>query len=156
MTSALDITQAVNPPRAVFVNFPLGHQTGKPHQPALQRQIVSDAMRAFETIERPGTIVSIPLGYADGWPRALSSDDSGSNAEVLIGGKRYPAVGTVCMDAFMADMGDDSCEVGDEVVLIGSQGKETIGADDVARALDTINYEVVTRISSRIPRVYRG
>ena len=102
-------------------------------------------------LERPGTIVSIPLGYADGWPRALAS-----NAAVLIGGKRYPAVGTVCMDAFMADMGDDSCDVGDEVVLIGSQGRETISADDVARALDTINYEVVTRISSRIPRVYRG
>ena len=107
-------------------------------------------------LERPGTIVSIPLGYADGWPRALGSGDSASNASVLIGGKRYPAVGTVCMDAFMADLGDDTCDVGDEVVLIGSQGKETISADDVAGALDTINYEVVTRISSRIPRVYRG
>jgi alanine racemase len=107
-------------------------------------------------LERPGTIVSIPLGYADGWPRALGSGDSGSNADVLIGGKRYPAVGTVCMDAFMADMGDDTCDVGDEVVLIGSQGKERISADDIARALRTINYEVVTRISSRIPRVYRG
>jgi alanine racemase len=60
------------------------------------------------------------------------------------------------MDAFMADMGDDTCDVGDEVVLIGSQGKERITADDLARALGTINYEVVTRISSRIPRVYRG
>jgi alanine racemase len=107
-------------------------------------------------LERPGTIVSIPLGYADGWPRALGSGDSGSNAAVLIGGKRYPAVGTVCMDAFMADMGDDACDVGDEVVLIGSQGSETISADDIAHALGTINYEVVTRISSRIPRVYRG
>jgi len=107
-------------------------------------------------LERPGTIVSIPLGYADGWPRALGSGDAGSNADVLIGGKRYPAVGTVCMDAFMADMGDDTCDVGDEVVLIGSQGKDRISADDLARALGTINYEVVTRISSRIPRVYRG
>ena len=60
MTSALDITQAVNPPRAVFLNFPLGHQAGKPNQPDLQRQIVRDAMRAFETIERPGTIVELP------------------------------------------------------------------------------------------------
>jgi hypothetical protein len=60
MTSALDITQAVNPPRAAFVNFPLGHQTGKPHQPELQHQIVRDAMRAFETIDRPGTIVQLP------------------------------------------------------------------------------------------------
>ncbi len=60
MTSALDITRAVNPPRAVFVNFPLGHQTGKPHQPELQRAIVRDAMRAFETIKEPGTIVELP------------------------------------------------------------------------------------------------
>ena len=60
MTSALDITQAVKPPRAVFVNFPLGHQTGPPDQPELQRQIVIDAMRAFETIKSPGTIVELP------------------------------------------------------------------------------------------------
>ena len=60
MTSALDITQAVNPPRAVFVNFPLGHQTGKPHQPELQRQIVQEALQAFESITQPGTIVQLP------------------------------------------------------------------------------------------------
>ena len=60
MTSALDITRAVKPPRAVFVNFPLGHQTGKAHQPDLQRRIVRDAMRAFETIDQPGTIVELP------------------------------------------------------------------------------------------------
>ena len=56
----MDITQSVNPPRSVFVNFPLGHETGKPHQPDLQRQIVRDALKAFETIERPGTIVELP------------------------------------------------------------------------------------------------
>lgn len=60
MTSALDITRSVNPPRAVFLNFPLGHQTGKPHDSELQRRIVRDAMRAFETIVRPGTIVELP------------------------------------------------------------------------------------------------
>ena len=60
MTSALDITQAVKPPRSVFVNFPLGHQTGKPNQPDLQRQIVRDALAAFETIQRPGEIVTLP------------------------------------------------------------------------------------------------
>ena len=60
MTSALDITQAVNPPRAVFLNFPLGHQTGKPNQPEQQLRIVRDAMRAFETITAPGTIVELP------------------------------------------------------------------------------------------------
>ena len=60
MTSALDITQSVKAPRAVFVNFPLGHQTGKPNQPELQRQIVTDAMRAFDTTTVPGTIVELP------------------------------------------------------------------------------------------------
>ncbi|HLK87326.1 MAG TPA: hypothetical protein VKT27_12545 [Candidatus Binataceae bacterium] len=60
MTSAYDITQAVNPPRAVFVNFPLGHQTGRPDDPQGQRAIIGDALRAFETIERPGTIVTLP------------------------------------------------------------------------------------------------
>ncbi len=60
MTSALDITQAVKAPRAVFVNFPLGHQTGRPDDPGLQRQIVRDAMRAFETIGAPGEIVQLP------------------------------------------------------------------------------------------------
>ncbi len=102
-------------------------------------------------LERDGTIVSIPLGYADGWPRGLSS-----NASVLINGRRYPAVGTVCMDSFMADMGTDSCEIGDEVVLLGAQGSERITADEIASALNTINYEVVTRIGSRVPRIYHG
>jgi len=60
MTSALDITQAVKPPRAVFVNYPLGHQTGKPNQPELQRAILLDALRAFATIARPGEIVELP------------------------------------------------------------------------------------------------
>ena len=60
MTSALDITQAVKPPRSVFVNFPLGHQTGKPDQPGLQRSIVLDALCALETITVPGTIVTPP------------------------------------------------------------------------------------------------
>jgi hypothetical protein len=59
MTSALDITQSVKAPRAVFVNFPLGHQTGRPNDPVIQRQIVRDAMRAFETISTPGEIVRL-------------------------------------------------------------------------------------------------
>lgn len=60
MTSALDITRAVKPPRSVFVNFPLGHQTGKPNDLELQRNIVRDALRALETIATPGEIVSLP------------------------------------------------------------------------------------------------
>jgi hypothetical protein len=74
MTSALDITRAVNPPRAVFVNFPLGHQTGKPHQPDLQRQIVRDAMSAFETIDQPATIVQLPYVW-DANDRAWEETD---------------------------------------------------------------------------------
>ena len=60
MTSAYDITQAVNPPRAVFVDYPLGHQTGKPDDPDNQRAIVGDALAAFETMSKPGTIVELP------------------------------------------------------------------------------------------------
>ena len=60
MSSALDITQSVKAPRAVFVDFPLGHQTGRPHDAAIQRRIVRDAMHAFETISTPGEIVRLP------------------------------------------------------------------------------------------------
>ena len=60
MTSALDITESVKPPRAVFVNFPLGHQTGRPGQPDLQRAIIRDTFRALETITEPGTVVTLP------------------------------------------------------------------------------------------------
>jgi hypothetical protein len=82
MTSALDITEAVKPPRAVFLNFPLGHQTGKPRDRELQRAIVGDALRAFGTISNPGEIVRLPyvwdanddsweaLDYAKGWTPA--------------------------------------------------------------------------------------
>jgi alanine racemase len=100
-------------------------------------------------LARSGTIASLPLGYGDGWVRAL-----GGNADVLIGGRRYPAVGTVCMDSFMVDVGDDPCEVGDEAVLIGTQGSERIGAEDLAARLNTINYEVVTMLGRRLDRVF--
>ena len=74
MTSALDITQAVKPARSVFVNFPLGHQTGKPHQPELQRSIVRDALRVLETITEPGTIVALPYVWDE-------NDDSWEDRE---------------------------------------------------------------------------
>ncbi len=60
MTSALDITQAVKPPRSVFVNFPLGHQTGKPNQPELQRAILKDAFAALDAMTEPGQIIHLP------------------------------------------------------------------------------------------------
>ncbi len=65
MTSALDITRSVKPPRAVFVNFPLGHQTGKPNQPELQRNIVRDALLAVDSMTKPGSLVTLPYRWAD-------------------------------------------------------------------------------------------
>jgi alanine racemase len=95
------------------------------------------------------TIVTLPVGYADGWSRMLSH-----KADALIGGKRHPVVGTICMDQCMVDVGDDPVEIGTEAVLIGSQGKECITADEIAAKLGTINYEVTCMISDRVPRVY--
>ncbi|QXC60350.1 alanine racemase [Aquihabitans sp. G128] len=100
--------------------------------------------------ERETTIATVPLGYADGVPRALSS----VGAEVLVGGRRRPIAGTVTMDQFLVDCGDDPVAVGDDVVLLGEQGGDRIGADDWARRLGTISYEIVCGISTRVPRRY--
>jgi alanine racemase len=90
----------------------------------------------------------LPLGYGDGVRRALSN-----NAEVLVRGRRHPLVGTVSMDNVTIDLGPETdVEPGDEAVLIGSQGGETILAEDVARRIGTINYEVTCGISARVPR----
>ncbi|MCU1370867.1 MAG: alanine racemase [Ilumatobacteraceae bacterium] len=96
------------------------------------------------------TIATVPLGYADGLPRRLSSQ----GGTVLIGGVHRPIAGSVTMDQILVDCGDDPVEVGDEVVLIGRQGAETIGAGDWAERLDTIAYEVMCGISPRVPRRY--
>jgi len=90
----------------------------------------------------------IPLGYGDGVRRALTN-----NAEVLVRGKRRPLVGTVSMDNITVDLGPETeVEAGDEAVLIGSQGEETILAEEMAGRLETINYEVTCAISPRVPR----
>ena len=96
---------------------------------------------------RPGSGV-VPLGYGDGVRRGLSD-----NAEVLVGGRRRPVVGTVSMDNITIDLGPQTdVEPGDEAVLIGSQGDEAILAEEVAARLETINYEVTCGISARVPR----
>jgi alanine racemase len=102
-------------------------------------------------LERPSTIATIPVGYADGYRRGLTG-----RGQVLIRGRRRPIAGTVCMDQVMVDCGDDPVEAGDEVVLIGRQGDQDISADEVAGWLDTISYEVVCGISRRVPREYVG
>ncbi len=94
-------------------------------------------------------IATLPLGYADGYSRLLSNKST-----VLLQGKRFPVVGNICMDQFMVDVGGNSIEVGDEVILIGSQGREKITVDEIAEILGTINYEIVCMISERVPRIY--
>jgi alanine racemase len=90
----------------------------------------------------------VPIGYGDGVRRALSN-----NSEVLVGGRRYPLVGTVSMDNLTIDLGlDTDVEAGAEAVLIGAQGDERILAEEVAARLETINYEVTCAISPRVPR----
>ncbi|MBX3313387.1 MAG: alanine racemase [Actinobacteria bacterium] len=102
--------------------------------------------------ERPTTLATVPLGYADGVTRALSAD----GGEVLIGGRRRPIAGTITMDQLMVDCGDDDVQVGDEVVLFGRQGDEHLPVDEWAARVGTITYEVVCGISSRVPRRYSG
>lgn len=95
------------------------------------------------------TVATVPIGYADGLPRLLS--DPG---EVLIGGKRRPMAGTVTMDQILVDCGEDEIHLGDEVVLLGRQGSEEITADEWAKQLRTISYEVICQVGPRLPRRY--
>lgn len=95
-------------------------------------------------------VVTVPVGYGDGYRRALSN-----RGFVLINGKRFPIVGTICMDQFMVDVGEESVFVGDEVVLIGRQGAEEISVKEVAQWCETIPYEILCLFNDRIPRVYR-
>jgi alanine racemase len=95
-------------------------------------------------------IATIPIGYADGVRRALTN-----NCNVLIGGRRYPLVGTVSMDNIAVDLGEQTdVEVGDPATIVGRDGEERQTAEDVARRIDTINYEIVCGISARVPRRY--
>jgi alanine racemase len=90
-------------------------------------------------------IVTIPCGYGDGYFRRMTN-----HAQVLINQKKYPQVGRICMDQFMVNVGDDEVNVGDEVILLG----EGIVAEDLAQWMGTNEYEVMTNISGRVPRVY--
>ncbi len=97
------------------------------------------------------TLALVPVGYADGIPRAGSG-----TGPVLVGGKWRTVAGRVAMDQFVVDLGGDTAEVGDEAVLFGPGDRGEPTAEDWARATGTIAYEVVTRISARVPRVYLG
>ncbi|MDP2951905.1 MAG: alanine racemase, partial [Chloroflexota bacterium] len=102
------------------------------------------------TAAAPSRIALVPIGYADGLPRILSNRGS-----VLIKGRRVPIVGRVCMDLTMVDVTDiQGVAEGDEVVIIGEQGQESINAEQVAALAGTICYEVLCGVSRRVPRVY--
>jgi alanine racemase len=128
-------------------------------EPALSLHSYVAAVRRFEPgesagygrrwrAERATWVATVPIGYGDGWRRGLSN-----NADVLIRGRRHPSVGTVSMDNITVALGSESdVEVGDEVVLIGRQGEERILAEEVARRLGTINYEITCGLSARVRR----
>ncbi|RLE14913.1 alanine racemase [Candidatus Aerophobetes bacterium] len=106
--------------------------------------------RTFTT-KRKSLIAILPVGYADGYPRALSN-----KGEVLIKGKRAPVVGMICMDMTLVDVTHiPDVKVGDEVVLFGKQNGAQISADEIASKSDLINYEILCGISKRVPRIYK-
>jgi alanine racemase len=99
--------------------------------------------------DHPVRIVTVPVGYGDGYFRSLSD-----KAQVIIRGKKYPQVGRVCMDQMMVNIESDSAFNGDEVTLMGESDGETITAQDLADWAGTIPYEILTNINTRVPRVY--
>ncbi len=104
------------------------------------------------TAERPTVVMTLPVGYADGYPRLLSG-----RGYVLVRGRRAPIIGRVCMDQMMVDVTDiPDAAAGDEVVLMGTQGQESITADDLAGMTGTISYEILCSPSARVPRIYVG
>jgi len=104
--------------------------------------------RTFKA-KSPMKVAVIPIGYADGYPRALTN-----KGELLVNSKRARVVGRVCMNIFMADVTGISCSAGDEVILIGSEGDDKVDAEDLANWGETIPNEILSRLSPTIPREY--
>ena len=102
------------------------------------------------TTPSPRRVATIPVGYADGYPRCLSG-----MGQVLIGGKRAPILGRVCMDQFMVDVTEiPGVQVGTPVTLVGTDGNETLSMEEVSGLAHSFNYELPCRIARRVPRVY--
>ena len=129
-------------------------------RPALTLRAQVVAVRRVAAGERPSygrrralvresTIVTVPFGYADGYPRRLFE----AGAEVLINGKRYPLAGVVTMDQLLIDVGDDNVALGDDVVLLGAQGHDEITGDEWATRANTITWEILCGMSARVARV---
>lgn len=105
--------------------------------------------RRYKT-SKPTKIISVPLGYADGFPRSLTN-----KAQAIIKGKLYKQVGAVTMDRIMFDVKYDDIKVGDKVILLGKNGKYKIDAWDWAKKMNAIPYEVICGISKRVPRIVK-
>ncbi|OGR11192.1 MAG: alanine racemase [Desulfobacula sp. GWF2_41_7] len=127
MTLKSVVTSVRKVPKGFFVSYGMTHETQK------------------ETV-----LASVPIGYADGFSRQFSS-----NGRMLVKGRQAPVVGRVCMDQTLIDVGHiPGVGAGDEVVLMGSQGNDHISADDLAERVKTINYEIVSALTSRVMRLY--
>ena len=146
----------VRPGLMLYGLYPLG----VPHTADIAPALTWRSKVAYSKITRPGhpvsygslwqadserRIVTIPCGYADGYFRRMTNQ-----AQVMVNGRKYPQVGRICMDQFMVDMGEDAAQVGDDVILLG----EGITAYDLAEWTGTNEYEVLTNISARVPRLY--
>ncbi len=99
--------------------------------------------------DHPVRVVTVPVGYGDGYFRSMSN-----RAQAIIRGKKFPQVGTICMDQLMINIEGDSAYNGDEVILLGESDGERISAEDLAQWAGTIPYEVLTNINTRVPRLY--
>jgi len=99
--------------------------------------------------DHPVRVVTIPVGYGDGYFRAMSN-----RSQVIIHNRKYPQVGTICMDQLMVNIECDSAYNGDEVILLGSSESERITVEDMAIWANTVPYEVLTAVNARVPRVY--
>lgn len=153
---------AVRPGLALYGLYPSSEVTrGVPLRPAMSIRSHAARVRILPPgssvsygrtfiAARPTRVVLVPIGYGDGYHRLLSNRGS-----VLIRGQRAPIIGRVCMDQLMADATDiPDVQQDDEVVLLGEQGGEAIRAEEIAALAETINYEVVTALAARIPRLY--
>jgi alanine racemase len=132
-------------------------------EPALELSSYVAAVKRFEPgtsagygrtwrAQEPTWVGVLPIGYGDGWRRALSN-----NARVLVRGRSHPLVGTVSMDNVTIDLGPETdVRPGDRAVLIGAQGGERILCEEVAERLDTINYEVTCGLTPRVRRAHAG
>ncbi len=161
MLGAENYLDMVRPGLALYGITPASHLSGKLNlRPALSlhsQLVFFKVVKAGQGVSYGHTwraptdtrVVTVPIGYGDGYSRALSN-----KGNVLIRGKRYPIVGTICMDQMMVDIGKDSAYNGDIITVIGRDGGEEITVNEIADRAGTISYEIFTGLNLRLPRRY--